>query len=366
MVRDSSISAGILNRPAQTCYQLEAPELNIDEDSNGTFREKCESTFQLPIGEFSAMSGLRLGHLSPAEAMISVVLHYRSNWTSGKTWRSSLRELSKLTGMSIRYIREKLSDLMDSGWLSYISKGSNVGSRYQLVHHNCDGSEVPTDKNGRPLKCAIPQGKGGILERLFAGDICWKSALIWLMLKIHSDWKTGVTHCISIDTLRKWVGMSHRTVIDCLKELTTAGLLERISAKHEIGQYQLYPKPDGKPKGVYRPKREKYDNVSRAMRIDGDWRLSFNELWRLNVETGEIETRQSRHNGLWRGLTLGDAIPKPIKEAFDLCLLAKRDLNDALSVSDTAQDISNSAQSIVDTARHDFRTPPNTSGSPPS
>lgn len=337
------------------CHQLEAPELNVEIDGNGTAREKCESTFQLPIGEHSALSALRLGELSPAEAIISVVLHYRSNWISGKSWRSALRELSKLIGISVRYLRDKLSDLMANDWLSYISKGVNVGSRYQLVHHNCDSSEVPTDKNGRPLKCAIPRGKGGILERLFAGDICWKSALIWLMLKIHSDWKSGVTHNISIETLRKWVGMSPQTVLDCLKELTEAGLLERLSSKQEQGQYQLYPKPNGNPKPVYRPQREKTAD-GRSMRIDGDWRLSLNEKWRVNVETGEIQTRPSRRHGLWRELSLGAVLPAAIKEAFDLSLLVNRQAKDGIrepsSVTDTAQGVTDTAQSVTDTAQY--------------
>ena len=302
------------------------------------------------------MSQLRLGELSPAEAIISVVLHYRSNWVSGKTWRSSLRDLSKLTGISVRYLRDKLSDLMESGWLSYISKGVNVGSRYQLVHHNCERDDMPTDKNGRPLKCAIPRGKGGILERLFAGDICWKSALIWLMLKIHSNWKTGVTYSISIETLRKWVGMSPQTVLNCLGELTEAGLLKRLSGKHEQGQYQLYPKPNGKPKPVYRPRREPTRHGNRSMRIDGDWRLSFNEKWRLNVETGDIQTRRSRRSGLWRDLTLGDVIPKAIQADFDLSLMVNRQakvgIRDDFCVTDSAQRVTDAAQPITDNAQY--------------
>lgn len=347
---------GILSNGVPTdCHQLEAPELEIEIDGTGAAREKCESTFQLPIGEHSAMSQLRLGEMSPGEAIISVVLHYRSNWVSGKTWRSSLRKLSKLTGMSMRYLRDKLSSLMSNDWLSYISKGLNVGSRYQLVHHNCDSSEVPTDKNGRALKCAIPRGRGGILERLFAGDICWKSALIWLMLKVHSDWKTGKTHFISIETLRQWVGMSPQTVLDCLKELTEAGLLARLSCKQEQGQYQLYPRPNGNPKPVYRPKREPTSD-GRSMRIDGDWRLSLNEKWRLNVETGEIERRKSRRHGIWRGLTLGDVIPKPIAEAFDFSLLVNKQAKDGVrgdcGVTDTAQCVTDTAQCVTDSAQY--------------
>lgn len=351
-----------------TCHQLEAPELKIDIDSNGTVRERCESTFQVPFGEFSALSALRTGVLRSVDTLLLTVLNYRSNWASGKTWRNSLRELSELTGISVWHIRDTLSGLMDDGWLSYISKGINLGSRYQLVHHNCDRDDVPTDKNGNPLKFAVPQGAGGILERMFRGDISWKSALIWIMLKLYSDWQTGITHAMSIDTLRKWCRMSPQTVCNCLKELTQAGLLKRLSKKHETGVYQLYPKPDGKPKARYRPKHEQASvrGVSRQMRCDGDWRFSFNELWRVNVETLEIQKRKSRRAGIWRrcsDYTLYHEMPKAIRNDFDLCVKLHYELKANLGVTDSAQGVTEGAQGVTDSAHLDSGAPPGDSGS---
>ena len=352
------IQYGVLNNhKAVHCHQLEAPELKVDFDTNGVARKKCESTHQVPCGEFSPLSELRLGKLSGVEAIILATLNYRSNWASGKTWRSSLRELAKLIGISVRYLRQKIAELIENGWLSYICVGINTGSRYQLKHHNCKSDDVPTDKYGRPLKFAVPQGKGGPFERMFAGDISWKACLIWLVLKKHSDYKTGVTLSISINTLRQWVGMSPQTVINCLKELKKAGLLKRTSKPHEAGVYELYPKPDGKPKPVYRPKREKIgdqDHSSRSMRVEGEWRFSFNDLWRLSVETGEIQFRKSRTHGVWKPLTLGVAIPKPIKEAFDFVIDFHREINMALAVTDSAQDVTDSAQGVTDSAHPHF------------
>lgn len=337
------------------CHHLEAPELNIDIDANGLAVEKCESTHQVPCGEFSALNALRSGHLRSVEAFTALLLNYRSNWVSGQTWRSSVRELSTLTGISIRYLRETLSCLLSDEWVSYLSKGINTGSRYQLRHHNCARDEVPTDKNGRPFKFAVPRGSGGIFERLFAGDICWKSVLIWIMLKFHSDWQTGKTYSINIKTLSKWCRMSPQTVCDCLKELARAGLLERLTAKHEPGVYQLYPKPNGKPKPVYRPKREKStDTKERAMRAEGDWRLSFNELWRVNVATGEIQSRSSRRAGLWHrcnDYTIHQEMPKAIKVAFDECLAVASDLRRSLGVTDSARPVTDSSQGVTDTAQ---------------
>lgn len=353
---------GIVNNPsvAISCHQLEAPELQVYTEP------KTESTFQLPIGEFSALSALGHGTLTAGEALLSAVLHYRSNWDSGKTWKSSLRELSRLTGMSVRYIRDLLSDLMGKDWIEQLSKGTNTGSRYQVKHHNCPKSEIPTDKHGNPLKLAIPQGKCGILERLFQGDISWKAALIWLILKRYSNWKTGVTLSISIDTLRKWARMSPQTVSDCLEELTSAKLIKRISKLTEAGKYQLYPKPDGKPKPVYRRKKSKKDKSAKTspMQVDGDWRLSFNGLWRVNVETCDIQTRKSRTNGLWRGLTLGDTIPEAIQKDFDECVIRYQQVQEKLSkpktavkdeiVTESAHRVTESAQGVTQSAQGIF------------
>lgn len=356
------MQVAIVSPPTIHCHQLEAPELNLSYDTDNTpsvLQSKCDSTHQVPCGEFSALSELRTGHLRAAEAFITLLLNYRSNWVSGKTWRSSLRELSQLTGISIRYLRDTLSDLMANGWVSYLSKGINTGSRYQVVHHKCDRDEVPTDKNGYPLKFAVPRGKGGIFERLFAGDISWKSVIIWIMLKFHSNWKSGETFEISIETLRKWCRLSPQTVCDCLKELAQAGLLKRLSAKHEVGRYQLFPKPNGKPKPTYRPKRDKKstDTKTRAMAVDGDWRLSFNALWRVNVKTSEIQTRASRWSGLWRCASdyeIYQEMPKPIKEAFDEVLEISSGLFASLGVTDAAQSVTDAAQGVTGIAQTDL------------
>ncbi len=254
MLLDPALRAGIINSSAVHCQVLEAPELpEITEDN--VPQSTAESTFQLPFGQSSALSELRLGNLKSVEALLLTVLNYRSNWDSGKTWKSSLRVLSDITGLSIRYIRNTLSGLTDTDWIERITTGGNTGSRYRVTHHNCGYEDIPTDKNGNPLKCAIPQGKGGILERLFDGDISWKAALVWILLKLHSDWKTGVTMSLSIETIRQWVRMSPQTVSNCIKELADAGLLKRLSKKHEAGQYQLYPKPNAKPKPVHRRRK---------------------------------------------------------------------------------------------------------------
>ena len=97
----TAIDPGLIGNTGTTCHQLEAPELpEITEDN--VPQTTAESTFQLPFGQSSALSELRLGNLKSVEALLLTVLNYRSNWDSGKTWKSSLRVLSDITGLSIR------------------------------------------------------------------------------------------------------------------------------------------------------------------------------------------------------------------------------------------------------------------------
>ena len=70
--------------------------------------EYQESTLQLPFGEFSIFSDLKANRVSPLEAMVTLTLCYRSNWSTGLTWRTSSRQLSDLIHLSHRYIRDAL------------------------------------------------------------------------------------------------------------------------------------------------------------------------------------------------------------------------------------------------------------------
>ena len=169
-------------------------------------------------------------------------------------------------------------------------------------------------------------GAGGIFERLFAGDIDWKAALVWLMLKLHSDWRTGITNKINMKTLAKWTGFGKKTVCDAIKMLGAAGMLERLSEKWECSQFQLYPKPYKNRAARRQAERQQEKSKWREMRFDGEWRYSFNERYRLNVLTAEIQTRAVKNRGPWQLVNDRDRhrIPKAIRKAFDQSLEVTR------------------------------------------
>ena len=350
---------GILsNGVAVHCHELEAPELDIPEGNDPFIpTEYQSSTCQIPFGYGSALTALRLGEIKNIDAMILCVLQYRSNWTSGKTWYNSVRELSKFIGVSRRYIHDRLNVLIDEKWLSRFVNNQK-GSRYQLTHHRCMSDETPKDKHGNPLMFAVPHGKGSVFERLFAGDICWKSALLWLFLKLYSDWKTGETQPITITTLCEWLGMGRETIIACLKSLRSAGLLKRVSQPHETGVYQLYPKPDSKPKPVYRRNQSDAPLHKKSMRIDGDYRVSLNERYRIHVVSGQIEKRERPGRGRWSVCNddeIFNKMPKGIREDFEMIYWTKQSLLQSVNgSSDNGQGSSDSGQGGSDSGQRNL------------
>ena len=78
--------------------------------------EYQESTLQLPFGEYSIFSDLQANRISPIEAMVALVLCYRSTWSTVLTWPTSSRELANLSPYlaSLRARRAFKSDSMDS------------------------------------------------------------------------------------------------------------------------------------------------------------------------------------------------------------------------------------------------------------
>ena len=308
--------------------------------------EYQESTLQLPFGEFSILSELMAGRVKPIEAMVALTLCYRSNWGSGLTWRTSTRELADLIHASQRHIRAAIKRA--AKWIKRVTRPKgNVAGTFRVTHHRCAPAMVPMDKNNRPKSFAVPRGTGGIFERLFAGDIDWKAALVWLMLKLHSDWTTGVTNKINMSTLAKWVGFGKRTVCEAIQTLRDAGMLKRLSKRWECSVFQLYPKPSKNRAARRREKRQSEKWEGREMRVEGDWRYSFNELYRLNVETAEIQTRNVKNRGNWKPLKdrQRHEMPKVIRVAFDQTLEAVRGLRRMLGGSDSAGSGSDNARS---------------------
>ena len=270
---------------------------------------------QVPFGTFSMLDALMEGDEKAFDAAIYQCYNAFSNWDTGISHSKSIRYVGQLFRVTHQYVQQSLSRLSNKKWMKRLS-GKHKMSKFELKHHLCDQVDVPLDKDGRPAKCAMPRGLGGLFERLKSGDIGWKSVIIWMLLKIKSDFTTGITDPVSIKQLCKWTRFGTTTVCDCIKELEAAGMLEKLERRPQEAQtYQLYPKP-------YEERKERKPEAKRtwrSMRAKGNWRYSFNEEWRINVKTLDIQYRPDKKKAFRNASDCekSQVMPKSLKRDFD-------------------------------------------------
>ena len=292
------------------------------------FVEVQEDTMQVPVGMYSILSEMMLGQVKAYDAMVDLCYNYFSSWDLGLSHSKSIRNIAKLFSVSHQYVQQALSRLSKGSWLSRLS-GLHKTSKFEMTHHNSVDGSVPLDKDGRPLKCAMPRGEGGIFERMFSGAIHWKAALIWILLKVHSDWTTGITEPISIETLRSWTHFGLSDICEFIRQLARAGMVVKLERRpHEAQSYQLYPKPP-----EHRTKRQpEQERTWRNMRAMGEWRYSFNEEYRVNVETLEVQYRASKQEPFRRASDQRRFVlmPKSIRSDFDMACEAYHELKTQL------------------------------------
>ena len=281
-------------------------------------------TMQVPRGPSSVLWELRDGNLTAAEAMIYLFLNHGSTWNSGATWSMSGPYLSKFLGkgMSRRYVRKSLANLSDKGWIETVNAENPSGHQYRLRHHLCDYEDVPVDRDGKPLKFAVPRGAGGPLERCGEGDISWKAALAWISLKLCSNWKAhedtaGQTESATLLELASRIRISLPTYQKLITELTQAGMLERLTPKTQPAIFQLYPKPFPKPVQPRAEIREKSVD-GKIIKSDGEYMYANNYQYRCHMESGDVERRQ--RGGTWKKVSdfhKYQEMPQAIRRDFD-------------------------------------------------
>ena len=281
-------------------------------------------TMQVPRGPSSVLWELRDGNLTAAEAMIYLFLNHGSTWNSGATWSMSSPYLSKKlgVGMSRRYVREILASLNKKIWIETIDEDNPSGHQYRLRHYLCDYEDVPVDRDDKPLKFAVPRGAGGPIERCMDGDISWKAALVWISLKLRSNWKAhedtaGQTEKATLLELSKRCRISLPTYHPLITELTHTGMLERLSPKSQKAIFQLYPKPYPKP---VQPRAEiREESVGgKIIKSDGEYMYANNYQYRCHMESGDVERRQ--RGGTWKKVSdfhKYQEMPQAIRRDFD-------------------------------------------------
>ena len=323
VLNDRVQETGIYPDIYENCSRYES----VEPSRPSIFVETQTDTMQVPFGTFSMLDALMDGTAKAFEAAIYECYNAFSHWDFGKSHSLSIRYVGKLLSVSHQYVQQTLSGLTDKEWMKRLSGKCKI-SKFELKHHLCDDESVPLDRDGRPCKCAMPRGYGGLFERLKSGDISWKSLLIWMLLKIHSDFTTGITEPVSIVQLCKWTGFGTTTVCDCIRELESAGMSKKLERRPQEAQtYQLYPKPYAER----RKRAPKAERTWRDMRAMGNWRHSFNELWRVNVKTEDIQYRPDK-SVPFRAATDQEKyvkMPKRIRMDFDMVLRVHSECLDA-------------------------------------
>lgn len=281
-------------------------------------------TLPVPRGQHSILWALRDGHITAAEAIVYLCLNHGSSWSSGITWSMSTPYLSNMlgTGMSRRYAQKTLASLKDKDWIKTLDKSNPAGNVYQIRHHLCQYQDVPVNKNGKPLTFAVPRGPGGPLERCFAGDISWKAALAWIVLKLRSNWKAhedtaGQTEVATLLQLSKRCRITLRTFNAVIFELTKAGMLERVSSKSKLAIFQLYPKPlPGRTQPE--PIREIWIN-GKLQKTDDTYWYSNNLQYRCPLDD-YMKIERLQRDGTWKRVSdhhRAQVMPKAIFTDFE-------------------------------------------------
>ena len=300
--------------------------------------------FPVPRGPFSILHALENKQVTSAQAIVLLMLNHGSTWVSGETWCFSGPYLSEILGkgMSRRYVRGCLASLESDGWIEKLAPNP-AGNRYKIRHHNCDPAMVPYNADGKPLTFNVPRGPGGPMERCIAGEISWKAALSWIVLKWRSNWKageetSGQTQQETLLALSRRCRMDLQGFQQRIRELEQAGMLERLTPKSQAAIFQLYPKPFARPEPRQRLTKRSWKIESIGaydVKTDGKYWYSVNFQWRCDGETGEIQVRTTGRK--WRRASdyeSSQRMPRAIRETFDQVLELMRIRKAAPGVND--------------------------------
>ena len=289
--------------------QEEAKESDVSETPE--IPEIQETTHQVPCGNHSIFDPNE--NVPAFKRALYLVLNEHSNWDTGITHALSIRRLAKLLNVkSHSQIVQALKWLIDNDWIKVHGKRKSDGANfYRVIHHNCSTSEKPFDKDGRPLKCAVPMGAGSVSRLLEQGEITWRMFVDWTTRKIYSCWTTGVVS-MAVRDAAKLVKLGVKTISENAKKMVEVGLLERVSEKFKLSVYQMFPKP-------YPQRRERTPlkcDSRLAMKCVGGWYYSYNGLWKFNRESFEVKMKEI--DGRWRYSNLDElsTINKSIHRDF--------------------------------------------------
>lgn len=273
------------------------------------------STFQVPCGENSIWCDLQAKVVTPFQTTVYLVLNYFSNWETGKTHSKSYTQIAECLHVKRSRVIAAINALIEKGWIEKNVRNvlekhhQGTANTYQLIHHQCIPELAPLDKDGLPKKCAMPYRDGSAMEKMFTGEISWQACLYWHVAKIESNWTSGIVE-FTVQKARELTRLGRDTIYAVRRMLTENGLLHRLSKRFCRFVGQLIPAP-------YEKRRTRRRENPKAMRCDGEFYYSFNELWRVSRQDGSIQAKEEGPGGRWRYANEGELARVNSKILFD-------------------------------------------------
>ena len=249
-----------------------------------------ESTMQVPCGKYSPFCpehGLKGFALA-----VYIIMNERSNWTTGKTHALSYSKIADILKADRSQVIRAVKSLIADGWIKLESqRKSDKANIYRLTHHMCEPEQVPVDKDGRPQKCAVPRGDNSPTAIMAHGNIGWREMVQWVVMKIRSDWVTGVVE-MTMREAKKAMKFSWKTLKTGLEKMSEVGLIKKISANFRRSEFELYPAP-------YPERVERAEETAdkKALPLIKGWFYSYNFKWRFRAKDFRL---QRKDVGRWR------------------------------------------------------------------
>lgn len=277
-----------------------------------------ESTHQVPIGRGSIFEPLADTEPTEYQRAIYLVISYKSNWDTGISHALSYQTLADLTGTKHRQqVIFAVNELIRKGWLEVAGTRKSDGANfYKVIHHNVDPEEIPKDEDGRPLKCAVQCGKGSALQHLFDGLISWRVMVHAFVHKVYSDWTSGEL-CMPVRESLEKLRFGAKTIAKNIKTMVATGLTKVTSFKNKASEFLVLPSP-------YLERRPRAElNIRTPLKLIDGCYYSFNQLWRFNRETFEVQGRSHELEKQWHPRSMGELlsinakIHKDFKELMD-------------------------------------------------
>ena len=243
-------------------------------------REEQESTMQFPYGQGSIFDPGREDKLTTIHERLALDINLYSNWQSGWSHRHSHETRAKRTGYSRRAVKRALDELVEMGWLEKKPGPGNLPNTYRLIHHKTD--DVPRDKDGKPLKVALPIGEGTPLDPNKAVD--GRTTVAWYKTRMCSEWTTGIIN-LSLAKMREITGYAISTCSKIRKEWRKLGNRRTVNVSVQTAVYQLWPKP-------YKERRKRKEESHKGMPKDESFYYSYNRQWKIHHSTAQIWRRE--------------------------------------------------------------------------